>query len=1615
MPTQARHELAQDEAAWRQTVDTVLADPNITTRSQTPVLVMRYTPQVLTLTGAENKPVYINNGKIKLILKDHKGMTTDTLKSFLSQLADPVAIFQSKSEGTHDAKVILTEGVDATGASILAAFHLNYDHKSGSINKFASTYGKETGGKAKDAWFKKQVADGRLLYIDPAKAQAWTQRTGISLLPDGAVAQREDGSVGITVDGKQIKTKQDLINLWQQYKAEGYYKTDPVTGEKLARTTFNFGKAVIEVLQKSGKGTNYAVFANELGHVIFNMMDTLARQGSIQMAQDFQTILDHAGVTQEAWDADTHRARGGARETAHEWFANAFEVYLSEGRAPHKKLQGVFTRIREYLLKFYHNITQQLGIHLDDEVRSVFDRLLTLQDTDTTVAEHAINDVRIEQQKAAYSAQVRAEKVAQAQAIKEFHEEQAEHDYKHQVQQERLDEIAQFEPERYQQYIDLFHELEELGVDTYHLDPYAVEQVYDYERTIRENEELHAGQQRFGVNKDVDRIYRAIRKLGYISGKDVERLIGKENAAELRKKWTRLWSGAKHGEGKTLADLATSLYGMGFKEFAPMVGVAMEQPLIDWLRESVRTYQLYPNPDPTMPVNEALVDAFIAHSGTESTIEYLKAREKYLSKNLGQRGFEAEKVNPEIETIDKYIADLSAKPTKKAPPKKKGETFSLSDLRTASQSGYLQGRQQERTTQKILQEIAQAKTKQQKEDALKRLREKQREWREDREIKYQQQKIDIERKINDKHQRKISRLEERIHNLTEWQEKRSQKREMRRMVKSIFRMSRGKDIKVERLLEIQKLLEGYNLSRQGHEQRDIVRTFLDMENLNDEALAPEAEVTLAPSEQQLEEAGITQQDIDDFLTKIHIEDMTPADVKFLYEQVKAIHEQGKAEFLKWEAENEARMLELRTPLVDTILKNTKEPKKSTITKKGDLVKGYALGTVGEMMQAYWEDTMTPGRFFEYVLGEGYREVFGDGIDERRGEAYRHIHERVDTVLEGLKHLGLNPKSFDKVAFSLDGQDYTWSQIQAIYLGMQNPQHRKAILWGNFVSNALNQNKLYATEEEGLNAIGQILAFINRPENEPYRLAAELIRDDFDANFDRLREAQIRDFNRDLNKEENYTPMYRLAHVTAQGLIDTETEDLARTGDHSALMQRVADNFTISRKNLGNDKQAPVSLELWQNWARAVNEQEFQISLGRYAADIMSALFSVGEQGTLADLIKKRLGQHTWDTLRSIFNDSIHDVNVFEADAASRIAKWLVSARSFAHIGYNPVTAITQTASYLAGIRDASAKNLFKALWKGKDHLFRTISKVFKLVDEGQADAFMESVFEKFPQLRDSRGDPHIKALQQRSYESATEYENAAARGAARTTRTIQRHGYDAVVYFDQITKCMVFDAAYETAIERGMTVQEAITYGRRAVQDTQPASFAHEQARFTRGHGVSKLFFSQFMNALVPIFNMSVVDVAYNLKAKNLNAVKHAAWGLVGITLSVLYAAFIKDFSRGKLPSGEELDSEETDSWSRWLYNTSIENLLNTVPFFNFLLVNIFRETRGEKTYSAENRWFEPAQLLKKGFSGINNNDNDDLGWNWESLLKGAALIGLPIPTPAREFLEFMFSDKNEE
>ncbi|MCL2123542.1 MAG: hypothetical protein FWH34_05580, partial [Desulfovibrionaceae bacterium] len=65
----------------------------------------------------------------------------------------------------------------------------------------------------------------------------------------------------------------------------------------------------------------------------------------------------------------------GQLETLHEVTATAFENYLMKGEAPSKKLEGVFSKLKEWLKKLY-NGALAAGIEPSQDVRLVFDRML---------------------------------------------------------------------------------------------------------------------------------------------------------------------------------------------------------------------------------------------------------------------------------------------------------------------------------------------------------------------------------------------------------------------------------------------------------------------------------------------------------------------------------------------------------------------------------------------------------------------------------------------------------------------------------------------------------------------------------------------------------------------------------------------------------------------------------------------------------------------------------------------------------------------------------------------------------------------------------------------------------------------------------------------------------------------------------------------------------------------------------------------------------------------------------------------------------------------------------------------------------------------------------------
>ena len=1572
MPVPARTRLLRDETAWSNTVEELLTNPSIKTTSRQHYDVMQ-TPLVLTLVGAQHLPIKINSGKLQMILRDHSSMTPDLLKQIPRAITDPITIFPSATV-EPGGMVILTDLKDSNGASVLAAVHLD---QKGNINKLASTYPKTTKkGVPRNQWFRDQIADaltnGSPIYMNTEKAAQWEAETGVQLMQQGDI---------------YTHTEQDLIRLWNLHQQEGYYKLD-AQGLPLSEYFERGGKGFIRYFNSAmnsavQKATRFWATIHEIGHNMFSTLLMRAKSGSVQSLEDRNTLITHAGFTVEQFEAD-RKSKGGVREKVAEYTSEAWTKYVQEGKAPTEALQKVFDRARNFFLDTYQDISAQFGrVTIDDDVRAVFDRLLTIpRHPKSTVADFALDDMRISRQIKAYE------------------------DLRQQAERE-LGEREQARTEL------------ENNPEAFQLNPDAVALVEDYtnQRDFREiqMDELKAQQD---LTKE---IIAAIKSTGLgVSKADVITYFGKENLDTFYKLWRG--RGVYSASDTPMADrLADALATMGYFQMengeAFGTGHGDTQALMNWLfsfdpslfKDSV------PSVPPNIPVNLDTVNAFLASIGVDGTTDYLHDRlnhiESILKSEQDLPSQEIEALSKEKDEINDWLKRLDPQFDDGIKPPKRSKTkISQADLRQGIMTGYTLGRQEEKEFARLhekhaldsqrdrLSERAQARL-----DDLKAKREADKARHLERLQTIRQREIlkrdSLVQRKNAELRRKINMFTQRINNIKNAIARSNERRDIKKMVNSILRMSRASSISWNKLQEIKSLLDEYNLSRNGVQRRDLVRALIDFPNNEGEQYNQDF------ADEFAELHNITQQEVDDFISQTHIEDMNLLQVQELFSKVKELFRQGREEFIAWKNDRIDRRDNLRSTLLED-LTAFPEGEVRVIKGKEDMRKNFLFGKLGEAVTSYWEAAKTPGRFL-HSLGENFRRVLEDGFTSRRGEAYRWIHLRETGFFDTLEQNGISLRHLLNNAVTVDGHTFTWEEALSIYLGWQNKKHQQAILYGNFIANKADPLKPYQNEAQALAAIGKIIQTV---ENNPqYKAIADWILYDFDTHFDRINLANINNFNRGMNKEENYSPMMRLQHQTNQGAIDSELENAGIEGNNGQIMMKVADNFTQSRANINKDNQQPVNLHLVNVWFNSMYAQEYNAALGGYAADVASALLMRGDSGSVQQIIKQKLGSPVWNILRDIYNNSINDHLQREIDTASMLASFLVKARSAAYVPFNPATMLAQFFSYFSAIPYTNRGHLIRSLWAAIQDGGRFLQRVAQLGFKEawkQEGEFFHGVYEKSPELRYTAGDPidrevainlERKPLQSNNKIINAVLQNNRVNSSVNLIRKGLAFGYKGVQLIDNWTKSIVFDAVYNSELENGKSHEDAVRLANRAVAETQPASNNAQKAAFLRGGSLHQLVFSQFMNALVPLYNMAVVDTAYNLTNNKWNGVKNTAFTLLAVGMSFAAAGFIKDSLNGRLWSGNEQPDGSVDDFWSWLADTELDSLINTIPIFNRFIDVIFA-LKENKRYRPYDRLTEPFERIARGIQIYGKDNGERNGEAWENIIHGASLLGLPIP-----------------
>ncbi len=127
------------------------------------------------------------------------------------------------------------------------------------------------------------------------------------------------------------------------------------------------------------RGKEYVLTDPSQVRSIFAAFDPDNAASSNLLAQDGNLPTDNtqpAGRTPlDVWRAMTL----DQKRPYHEKFAESFEQYLLEGKAPNTELQPLFRKFRSWMLNVYKSLTQFMrgrDLQLSDDVRQVFDRML---------------------------------------------------------------------------------------------------------------------------------------------------------------------------------------------------------------------------------------------------------------------------------------------------------------------------------------------------------------------------------------------------------------------------------------------------------------------------------------------------------------------------------------------------------------------------------------------------------------------------------------------------------------------------------------------------------------------------------------------------------------------------------------------------------------------------------------------------------------------------------------------------------------------------------------------------------------------------------------------------------------------------------------------------------------------------------------------------------------------------------------------------------------------------------------------------------------------------------------------------------------------------------------
>lgn len=541
---------------------------------------------------------------------------------------------------------------------------------------------------------------------------------------------------------------------------------------------------------------------------------------------------------------------------------------------------------------------------------------------------------------------------------------------------------------------------------------------------------------------------------------------------------------------------------------------------------------------------------------------------------------------------------------------------------------------------------------------------------------------------------------------------------------------------------------------------------------------------------------------------------------------------------------------------------------------------------GKGSTAFRRANIRPIELVEKIFGQYGKDMIYSSLDWSETVKGAGIFSRVNAIKQAFrKYVATKDNKIGDFigehnvgqSVTIDGTTFQINDIMAMYAQRNNEHARKAIIYGNNMPEALYDKFTSYLETEHPDYV-KFVDEVKRVVGDRYEEARQVMADVF---------------NIVMPKEADYFPMFRIrfdavADPEAKFALDliADAEIKSRGGvDYTGVEK----GFTISRQEIADRNQQPISLDFMGDAVRAIETQEHFINF----AKIQKMVNGLKSDKALRNSVTYNHGAQAWEALDAYLNMAVNPrMNKVSLDFWSKRAREMRKALGISYLGFNVVTALKQFPSAHLALP-----------WTNPLQLYSSMIKVAGSAVGDQE--LINKIYELDPSIKNRVVSRDLQEFQ-RNYPKLAK--NDVIRGLQIAHDQIGKSAFDLIMMMDKWAVLSVYDSVYESQ-KRNVGEAEARKIAHEVVLKTQPQGRMIDLPEIYRTNNEFLRMTLMFTNQLNQIYNMMREGIPNAITRKDYgNAVAQIASIMVS-SLMIYLASH-----GGKFP-----DPDDEDVMMQWV------------------------------------------------------------------------------------------------